>query len=88
MEIYLEISKKHHRLLEEDFIDIFQGLPYGVKINNKIGSRAYIFEFDDVILEDVHDWLEHNQMSFQMDIGDPNDLSEEAQDFLKRNKRF
>jgi hypothetical protein len=90
MEIYVEITKKQFNLLNEDLIDIFQGLPYGIRIHNKIGSRAYNFEFDDSILEDVHDWLENNQMSFQLDMDDIiiEDLSEEARDFLRRSRRF
>jgi hypothetical protein len=88
MEIYIELTKRQLRLMNEEIVDIFQGIPHGVSINNKMGSRACIIDFDDTILEDVHDWLEANQMSFQMDHFNPEDLSEEAQDFLKGNRRF
>jgi hypothetical protein len=88
MEIYVELTRKQQKLLNEEFVDIFQGLPYGVNINNKMSSRSCLIEFDDTILENVHDWLEANQMSFQMDEVNPDDLSEEAKEFLKRYRRF
>jgi hypothetical protein len=87
MEVYTEITRKQEDLRDNSGLDVFKGLSSDVA-RRGIGRRGYMLDFDDSIVEDVFDWLEGNQMSFQLEEYDPDDLSDEAKDFFNRYRRI
>ncbi len=71
MEIYAELSRKIMNQIENEGYNM--PLPSGVTLKRKKGSRACFFECDDSNKEDLIDFLDSMQISWQYNDNDADD---------------
>jgi hypothetical protein len=87
MEIYAELNSKLMNQIEKEGYNM--PLPNGVTLKRKKGSRSCFFECDDSNKDDLIDFLDSKQISWQYndnDTQDRQDRFKEIDPLVRNNK--